>query len=286
MNHHISVQNTALMKAVMGRYPIYNNVLYLKSHCADINLSCEIGSTALIRAAEEDDKCVKLLIQAGADVNHQNVDGHTTLIRAAAEGQEKCVELLIQAGANVNHQDKCGQTAAMLVASSEDNEKCLKLLIQAGANVNLTNNEGSTGLMAIMLACEFRRLSGFVAVFLAAGGDVNRSNKKGETAVVLCQQNYRISDKEQVLKMLCAAGEKGDGLENDFGEVDIRLTNCCRENNQEISAGDKSSKSLLQDPKTGSPETAAEVSPVQYFTGHQFKMTQTHVGFIPVRYLN
>ena len=57
------------------------------------------------------DKCLELLIQAGADVNQQNGKGDTALIRAAQNGHDKSVDMLIKSGANMNRQNHCGSTA-------------------------------------------------------------------------------------------------------------------------------------------------------------------------------
>ena len=53
--------------------------------------------------------CVKLLIQAGADVNGKTIDGRKPLLNAARNDQDECVDLLIQAGAIVNDADRSMQ---------------------------------------------------------------------------------------------------------------------------------------------------------------------------------
>ena len=52
----------------------------------------------------------------GADVNAQNKDGETALMRAVREGNTEVAEALIKAGADLNAQDKKGWTALMEVA--------------------------------------------------------------------------------------------------------------------------------------------------------------------------
>ncbi len=60
------------------------------------------------------------------------------------------VKLLVEAGANVNHKNKEGWTALMNVCfncNSISTCDIIKLLIKAGANVNTQNNDGYTALM-------------------------------------------------------------------------------------------------------------------------------------------
>lgn len=73
-------------------------------------------NTPLILASQssrEDYPIVELLIRAGADVNKKNVFGETALIRAAGNGYPESVKLLLQAGADINA-TYCGLTPLML----------------------------------------------------------------------------------------------------------------------------------------------------------------------------
>ena len=61
-----------------------------------MNKQLNNGRTALMFAAwGGHDKCVDLLIYAGADVNVQDVDGWTAVMLAAQRGSDKCVDFLI-----------------------------------------------------------------------------------------------------------------------------------------------------------------------------------------------
>ena len=44
-------------------------------------------------AVDDHDRCVELLIKAGADVNMNGRYGFTTLTRARVNGQKKCIDL-------------------------------------------------------------------------------------------------------------------------------------------------------------------------------------------------
>ena len=71
-----------------------------------MNLRGEDGSTALMWAVYiGNDKCVKIFLESGADVNIQNDDGGTPLVCALIEGHVKCIKLLVKAKAKVNMQN-------------------------------------------------------------------------------------------------------------------------------------------------------------------------------------
>jgi ankyrin repeat protein len=104
------------------------------------------GCTALMYASMEGHtEDVKLLIEAGADVNLQDKDGYTALMCASEIRYTESVGLLLEAGADVNVQDSSGYTALM-VASEYGCIGVAKLLLEAGADVNVRDNYGYTAL--------------------------------------------------------------------------------------------------------------------------------------------
>ena len=66
---------------------------------------------------KESEDCLKLLIDAGADVNMINERGDSPLMRASSNSShnhhKKVTETLIKAGANVNYSNGKGRTALM-----------------------------------------------------------------------------------------------------------------------------------------------------------------------------
>jgi uncharacterized protein len=73
------------------------------------------GNTALMGVAFKGyDEIARLLIDAGADVDHANRAGQTALMMAALFGRAAMVELLLSAGADPMAKDAAGATAADL----------------------------------------------------------------------------------------------------------------------------------------------------------------------------
>ena len=102
------------------------------------------ADTALMLASRYGyDRCVKSLIEAGADVN-SSYRHMTALTEAVDQLCFKCVEYLIKAGADVNIIDPKGFSILMKCLYYE--VKYFKLLLDAGAQVNIITNEGKTAL--------------------------------------------------------------------------------------------------------------------------------------------
>lgn len=79
------------------------------------------GQTVLMwasRGLRENNKKVKLLLDAGADPNSGSEDGYTPLMSAAQTGDVSAVETLLKAGAKISAKNKTGQTAIDLAKQS------------------------------------------------------------------------------------------------------------------------------------------------------------------------
>ena len=115
----------------------------------DPNAKDDIGKTLLHEAATSrrvDD--VRRLIESGADVNAQIIDGNTPLHNAAlnggSDGAPEVVQLLIDAGANVNAVGYQGKTPLHLafMFPGENTRQVVDLLLQAGASETIPDLDG------------------------------------------------------------------------------------------------------------------------------------------------
>ncbi|XP_074124305.1 cortactin-binding protein 2 isoform X2 [Sminthopsis crassicaudata] len=122
--------------------------MLLNEEGLDINYSCEDGSSALYSAAMNGHTdCVRLLLNAEAQVNTADKNGFTPLCSAAAQGHFKCAELLIAYHADINHAAERGQTPLYLACKNGNNE-CIKLLLEAGTDRNVKTSDGWTPIHA------------------------------------------------------------------------------------------------------------------------------------------
>ena len=148
---------------------------------------------------------VRILLEAGADVNQANENGARPLRDAAGLPSRAIVNLLIRHGANIAAQDH-GGTTALICATGFNRPDNVQALIAAGANVNQANNKGVTPLM-------HAALNGNVAVLqalIAAGADVNQADNKGVTALMVAARGGKV----EFLQGLLNAGADVTAVDN------------------------------------------------------------------------
>ena len=76
------------------------------------------------------EECIKMLVEAGANVNAQTDSGDSALMKASANGYKECVSLFLEAGADVNIMNNIGDTA-LTVAAVRGNVTVAKCLLKA-----------------------------------------------------------------------------------------------------------------------------------------------------------
>ncbi len=172
VNSRLSEGSTALITVTDTRHT--DVIRFLIEAGADVNAQRDDGWTALIIASlsgsdsitkrlvdPESNKetwvrvptkghvdTVKVLIEAGADVNAKDKEGRTVLMYASTG---EIAKILIEAGAELNAKDQNGETA-LLTATRKFRTGVVKVLIEAGADVNAAKPNGET---ALKLAVKF-----------------------------------------------------------------------------------------------------------------------------------
>lgn len=123
-------------------------------------------------------KAVKQHIEAGSDLNIKEATRKSTpLITATFIGYNEAVKLLIDAGANLNYQNLDGSTA-LHTAAVFGKIDAAKMLIDAGTNLNLINKDGASVLHTAAFFCRLE----IVEALLKKGVDKTLKNKTGHTA--------------------------------------------------------------------------------------------------------
>ena len=167
---------------------------------ADVNILNHAAIMWVIRKAYGD--YINTLTAAGDDVNYQNTDGTTALMRAVQTGHYGSIQILIAAGADVNIKNKFGETA-LLMAPYWCESKIYELLIQAGADVNIIARNGDT-VMRRILRSPWKTIEKLKMVY-SAGANVNMINVDG--VIVIKDRMVKM----EILKLLFVAGENIDG---------------------------------------------------------------------------
>ena len=141
--------------------------------------------TLLARAAMDGDIfAIKVLLNAGVDVNKQDSARRTVLHWAAQKRHGHVIELLLQHNADVDKQDRQGLTALHLVAESGC-EKAVELLLRHNADVD--KRDFYLGWTALHWAA--RSESGkTIEALLRYNADVNKRDKVGMTALDIAEQ--------------------------------------------------------------------------------------------------
>jgi len=152
-------------------------VTFLLDSGAPIDLPDHFGQTPLLAAIfgsgrkETKANHVPLLIARGADVNLSDNRGQSPLAVASQNHQVENVRILLEAGANVNHQDSIdGSTALLKVLESGGGllarNEVINLLVEAGADVNATRKDGNT---VLSLASKYNKDPGVIQLLVNAG---------------------------------------------------------------------------------------------------------------------
>jgi ankyrin repeat protein len=124
-----------------------------------------------IAAVKDDVPMLKLALELGGDAKAitSPYDG-TALIAAAHLGHDEVVRVLIAAGAPLDHVNNLGWTAVIEAIVLGDGGRrhvaCLKALLDAGANPNLPDRAGQSPLAL----ARSRGLTQMIALLEAAGG--------------------------------------------------------------------------------------------------------------------
>jgi hypothetical protein len=130
-------------------------VVWLLDRHADPNTPGPWGLTCLMEACLGGlTETVEALLKHGASVDAQEVEGRTALWFSSRNRRQKCVELLLGAGADPNLADHYGRTPLMRAK----NLAIATVLLQSGADPNLKDNEGRTASDLASGRLEFRQL--------------------------------------------------------------------------------------------------------------------------------
>ena len=123
---------------------------------------------------------VKALLQAGADAKGKLVSGESVLMNCVRTGALEAAKLLIDAGADVNHAEpKNGQTALMW-AAAPGYAQIVNLLVRSGADIKARTKPGVPVIPGTCRVCDWKVTSGDFTplLFAARSGDI-------ETAKIL-----------------------------------------------------------------------------------------------------
>ncbi|KAI5621382.1 ankyrin repeat domain-containing protein 50 [Silurus asotus] len=168
------------------------------------------GWTALRSASWGGHKeAVKVLLEAGAEVDGCDPDGRTALRAAAWGGHEEILSTLLAHGAKVDSMDHEGRTP-LIAAAYMGHKEAVEILLDAGAEVDLADGDGRSALSVAALcvpsAAGGRGHGEVVSLLLERGADPEHKDKDGMTPLLLASYEGH----EEVVELLLEAGADVD----------------------------------------------------------------------------
>jgi ankyrin repeat protein len=177
---------------------------------ANINTTSNNNPLLLKALLLKRDKTVKMLLEAGADVNIRVSFNNCTLLMRALSKNIDLVRLkeILKNNINLELRGNRNWTAIGYAVCYHRNPEATKLLIEKGANVNIRDRDGDTPLIA---AAAWSKTPGKITILLKAGARINDKNKSGRTPLIMAAVSRR-SLKE--IKILVEHGAKLNEIDN------------------------------------------------------------------------
>ena len=210
----------------------------LVQHGADVNvrgLRCSPrGMTAAMIAADQGlERCLRFLVESGADLILTADSGDNTLMMAARAGQADCVKYLTEhseSGSFLNKVNRKGDNALMMAARAGQVD-CVKYLTEhseSGSLLNQVNEEGDNTLMMAARAGQVDCVK-YLTEHSESGSFLNKVNRKGDNALMMAARAGQVdcvkyftehSVSESSLNQVNKAGYNALMVAAEAGQVD------------------------------------------------------------------
>lgn len=201
---------------VWGKTPLFNAATksdidllrMLINAGSDVNHASKTGETPLfvVVGGDRSGECAALLLDRGADVSRTDLRNSTPLHMAANHGDVACVELYLEHEADMEAVDSAGRTALWL-ATTRGHQNIVRILLFWGASVDMMDDEGRT-VLSIAAA---QGNSEVVRLLLDRGLDEQHRDNSGRVPL----HYAALEGHSEVCETLLEAGAKVDEIDND-----------------------------------------------------------------------
>ncbi|XP_057589722.1 ankyrin repeat domain-containing protein 7 [Hippopotamus amphibius kiboko] len=127
----------------------YSNIvcLLIEKQCK-VNIWDGENRSPLTKAVQCDqESCATILLEHGADPNLVDLDGNTALHYAACHQSVSLVAKLLEHKANLEAQNKIDGYTPLLLAITENNAEMVEFHLKSGADVNVSDKKQRTALV-------------------------------------------------------------------------------------------------------------------------------------------
>jgi ankyrin repeat protein len=193
-----------------------NVKIYLEQHPDQFDVADDRNSTPLHFACDRGFiELVKYLVELGADINKQDVDGDTPLIWTITRNYYSIAEFLIGKGVDVNVLNN-GHINALFWTIYRSDAAMAKLLIDNGIDISIQNYEGNTALhiAGINQKVEIAKL------LIDKGADLEVRESRGRTPLVLTAREH---GNYEIIKYMIENGADINSVDN-YGATALELT--------------------------------------------------------------
>jgi hypothetical protein len=200
VTHLKTSEKLAIMTEDLNRYPWLANVRNTRGatplmYIAELSFARKDASVDAYAIA-------KVLIDKGADVNAQDVNGTTALSRAVNEEDAVMISLLLKAGARIDLLDKQGRTDLHSACMVKNHNPAIVTALLSAASADSIDRRDRNGRTALHMAITNGNVA-LVKTLLDAGADPEKRTGSWESPKSLAR-GARISDQatNQIIELL------------------------------------------------------------------------------------
>lgn len=155
----------------------------------------------------QDIEVIRVICDAGADVNAKDENGRAALMNAASKNPNpEICRVLLELGAEVDAVNAFSFTALIIAAIQNPNVETFSVLLEAGADIEAASTDADRAT-PLLFAAENNSNPEVIRVLLDAGADANRLTRKGKGVMELVMGNADLRETDAVSMLKDASSE-------------------------------------------------------------------------------